>query len=328
MSIGLLRTSDDVGAPVLTCSSGSLVGLLKAVLVDGYGAYAGLGWTNPFINVGETVAVFQNNSSTGTGTFVRIDDNLADSRWANVKAYENMTTIDDGLLPVHNDAALQYAYKHYDSGTSLEIPWKIVGDDKGFWIATHYYLSSAVWSHAPRWSYCYFGDYIPKSIDNKWNFALYASQNVGFYDIVPSNMSAISTPPAVSASGQLRVMRDNSHESGSVLAGITSSCPLQTTYLGYAGNLNLLNDPIQYTASVYLHTSTGTIGRFPGFRDSCTKYGIDGTVVTEATAPTKAIKVVDYGDYKEIFVPIAAANVTRYTYVVLISGKGFRNGLM
>ena len=41
--------STDAGAPLLTNSNGSLIAVLKACLVDGYGSKASAGWTAPFL---------------------------------------------------------------------------------------------------------------------------------------------------------------------------------------------------------------------------------------------------------------------------------------
>lgn len=45
-----IYTSGDVGAPILTGTSGSMVSLLDAVLVNGYGNKPSLGWTKPLPN--------------------------------------------------------------------------------------------------------------------------------------------------------------------------------------------------------------------------------------------------------------------------------------
>ena len=45
-----IYTSSDLDAPLLTGRTGSLVGLLDACLVTGYGIMTGSGWTHPLVN--------------------------------------------------------------------------------------------------------------------------------------------------------------------------------------------------------------------------------------------------------------------------------------
>lgn len=67
-----LYRHDDASAPVLTGQAGSLIALLDAILVNGYGAKAAAGWTKPFS--GTNKAVYRN---AGTQTYFRIDDTNA-----------------------------------------------------------------------------------------------------------------------------------------------------------------------------------------------------------------------------------------------------------
>jgi len=76
MSIGFLRRYDQVGAPKLWANAyGSLVDLLQAVLVDGYGAYPGLGWTKEYESPDTNTIVFRNNPLTGTGAYLQVSHN-------------------------------------------------------------------------------------------------------------------------------------------------------------------------------------------------------------------------------------------------------------
>lgn len=75
MTVTVYR-SDDAGAPTLTAADGALVGLLDAVLVNGYGAKAAAGWTKEFS--GTNQAIYRNATTAGgTGCFFQIDDSPA-----------------------------------------------------------------------------------------------------------------------------------------------------------------------------------------------------------------------------------------------------------
>ena len=64
--------STDASAPTLDGNVGSLITVLDAVLVNGYGAKAAAGWTKAFS--GTNKAAYRNSPSTGTGLFWRIQD--------------------------------------------------------------------------------------------------------------------------------------------------------------------------------------------------------------------------------------------------------------
>jgi len=62
-------TSGDANAPQLTGESGSLIGLLDAVLVNGYGSKSGLGWLKPIAN-DSNLGCWQQPSGSGMTLFV------------------------------------------------------------------------------------------------------------------------------------------------------------------------------------------------------------------------------------------------------------------
>lgn len=97
-------SSSDPSAPVLTGQAGSLASLLDAILVDGYGTgedeRLGAGWTREFS--GSNKRAYRNSPITGTGAFLRVDDNATspgNARHAWVRAFENMSDIDTGVGP-------------------------------------------------------------------------------------------------------------------------------------------------------------------------------------------------------------------------------------
>lgn len=91
--------STDSSAPVLTGQNGSLLTVLKAILVDGYGAKTALGWTEPFTG-SSTKRVFRNNVVSGTGMYLRIlDDGSVTPMVGLVRTYATMSDIDTGTEP-------------------------------------------------------------------------------------------------------------------------------------------------------------------------------------------------------------------------------------
>lgn len=94
-------SSADVGAPVLAGQNGSMVALLRAILVTGYGSKAGLGWTEPYTDAVNNVAVFRNNPISGTGYHLRVADNGdaaagSSARSAGLRGYSTMSDVNTG----------------------------------------------------------------------------------------------------------------------------------------------------------------------------------------------------------------------------------------
>lgn len=91
--------STDASAPVLTGQAGSLITVLDAILVNGYGAKAAAGWTKAFS--GTNKAAYR--SGAGAMHYYRFDDTaagtLALGKEAYLRGYEAMTTVDAGTGP-------------------------------------------------------------------------------------------------------------------------------------------------------------------------------------------------------------------------------------
>lgn len=125
---------DDAGAPQLTGAAGSLIALLKTLLVgtDGiaYGSKPACGWSVAF--EGTNVIAFQNSPTLGNGCFVRIDDTSATTPTFNV--YEAMSTIDDGTAPCFS--ASVNIRKSSAAGTGQNRPWILVGDERTYYLYT------------------------------------------------------------------------------------------------------------------------------------------------------------------------------------------------
>lgn len=89
-------TSADAGAPTLNGTVGSLIGLLDAILVNGYGAKPAAGWTKPYS--GTNAAAYRINGSY-TNYYFRVDDNApgtGGAREARVSMYETMSDVNTG----------------------------------------------------------------------------------------------------------------------------------------------------------------------------------------------------------------------------------------
>lgn len=96
MTVRLYKSTDG-SAPVLTGQTGSLVALLDAILVNGYGAKTAAGWTKPFSATNKG-AYLQNltGSNNTSGMYLYVDDTgpgAGAAREARVCGFETMTVI-------------------------------------------------------------------------------------------------------------------------------------------------------------------------------------------------------------------------------------------
>jgi hypothetical protein len=127
--------STDAGAPVLNGVAGSLVTVLDAVLVNGYGALPAAGWTKPY--AGANKAAYQVNAVSASDMFLRVQDDapnptLANAREARLRGHETMSTIDVGLglFPTAAQFANGLFMRKSATNDATARPWIIVADPR------------------------------------------------------------------------------------------------------------------------------------------------------------------------------------------------------
>ncbi len=128
--------STDPGAPLLSGVPGAMIALLDAVLVDGYGVGAGrkdgLGWTRGFGGV--NIRAYQNSQVSGTGYFLRVDDNAA--RSALLRGYSSMSDLNTGddatPSPTLKANGSMWEKSTVASGTLRH--WMVVGTERFFYL--------------------------------------------------------------------------------------------------------------------------------------------------------------------------------------------------
>ena len=129
---------DDASAPTLNASAGSLVALLKAVLVDGYAGKTAAGWTNPAYSTNK--AAFQN---AGSGQCLVVDH---PSTTINPTVYgvESITSgfIETARFPTTLQMATAY-WSISNTADTTNRPWIILADNKRFYLWVGYNLTTA-----------------------------------------------------------------------------------------------------------------------------------------------------------------------------------------
>lgn len=118
--------STDSGAPALSGTAGTLIAVLKACLVDGYGSKASSGWTQEFS--GTNLAVFRPPS--GTRMYLRVND--TDTSDARVRGYEAMSGVNTGTGLFPTDAQLNGGGYLYKASSGMGSGWVLVADQKHF----------------------------------------------------------------------------------------------------------------------------------------------------------------------------------------------------
>lgn len=143
-----LYKHDDAGAPILNGVRGSLISLLDACLVNGYGTKAGAGWSKPFTDTNR--AVFRMGSGRLRAYF-RVDEaNSLLASEARIQSFEEMTGIDAFTNAV---ASAGHLITKKSSATDASArQWWLGADDRTFVLFSHYDASGVV-------SGTYFGEF-------------------------------------------------------------------------------------------------------------------------------------------------------------------------
>ena len=151
---------DDPGAPVLSNpSAGSLIGVLDACLVNGYGTKSAAGWTKAFY--GTNLAAYRQGA--GSMCYLRVDDGTGSFK-VKMRGYESMTDVNTGTggFPTTTQLANGVYAAIGTSTTADNKPWIVVADNKRFYLWVGASLTTAVdISTSTTWqALFFFGDII------------------------------------------------------------------------------------------------------------------------------------------------------------------------
>lgn len=131
--------STDAGAPAQLGGTGTVIGILDACLVNGYGSKAAAGWTKVFS--GTDTAVYKGVGANAK--YLRVGGGDLTSgvfRATLLFGYETMTDVNTGTGRFPNEAETgsnaTYCVGRVESNTNatpLNVPWLLVATDKFFW---------------------------------------------------------------------------------------------------------------------------------------------------------------------------------------------------
>jgi hypothetical protein len=150
--------STDASAPVLTGAVGSVVALLDACLVNGYGSKSAAGWAKSFS--GTNKATYRNSATDGTGFYLYVDDSAAAAGGAKEALWTGFQTqsalgVGTGQFPTSSQLALgigAVVCRKSATADSTARAWTLVADD------TVFYLFMNTGDSASSASACMFGD--------------------------------------------------------------------------------------------------------------------------------------------------------------------------
>jgi hypothetical protein len=174
--------STDPGAPTLNGQVGSLIAVLRACLVDGFGSLPPLGWSMPYTdgNNPPLRAHFRQAPKTGWGQYdLEVKDDGSTSAGSNTSFAEawgwaGATGLAEGSLafPVRTSAGMNTRKSASLDATARR--WLLVGTDRSF-IFVAYHNAGGAWSAAEVW---FFGDLIPVGPTDVWAVALLGGRSV------------------------------------------------------------------------------------------------------------------------------------------------------
>lgn len=279
MTVRVYR-STDASAPVLTGQAGSLVALLDACLVNGFGALAAAGWTKPF--TGTNKAAFRNNSTTGTGMYLRVDDNLTSYfHRAYVTAYETMSAMDtgtNGFPAPHTSNFSGWGKSNTQDATAR--PWVIIADEFRFYIC----IQSG--ENGSDWTIQFAGDIISYKATDPYRFALssrYTGNGPSYFTYDYDRLARMYTNGQnFSASTGITMARDHVAAGNPKQVGLhTDSYKATPTAANlsqfYAGTYGMtypspINSSV-FIAPVWVHHDPVIRGHLPGLWAPCHNRG-------------------------------------------------------
>ena len=234
--------SSDLGAPVLNGTAGSLIAVLDAVLVNGYGSRTPLGWTKPFS--GTNLAAYRNNPTFGSGSYLRVADTAA--QVTAVRGYEGMTdvTTGTGMFPTAAQQAADTLIGKSNAASALARGWAIFGNARCFYL----FIELSVGEPSNDCYTYFFGDINPYRAGDTGTFCIPFGVNTGTTAITTTTAQSrnfISSPGITLFSATTNAnwfgYLARPFTSALVSVGVTSVVP------GYnSQSFGLLSDAAQY----------------------------------------------------------------------------------
>jgi hypothetical protein len=264
-----IYASTDASAPVLNGVAGSLLTVLDACLVNGYGSQVQAGWSKPFANSGN-IGCYTN---AGTGLSVSINDNGpggGTGKEARATGYEVLTSVSTGTGPFPNvtqgaSGAGFVVIRKSNSTSSTARDWFVIADNLTF------YLFMATQDVANAYMGFMFGDFFSlKSATDSYR-CMIIGRTAENSDTSSETLHLLQSNITANSAGKF-IARSYGGGGTSIQVGTHGdSSKTNSSFLN--GVMQFPNGPdgALYLTPVWVHeSSTSTIrGRLRGFYQQC-----------------------------------------------------------
>jgi hypothetical protein len=164
MTITVYR-STDVSAPTLNGEIGSMITVLDAILVNGYGTQPAAGWTKAYSDT-NLAAYRMSTTSPATGMYLRVDDTGTTA--ARVVGYKTMSNINTGtgVFPTTAQLSGGLFLRKSNTANTTSRPWMAIACERGFYFWT-FGNSTTFGTNSVEDGLLYFGDFSSyKTVNN------------------------------------------------------------------------------------------------------------------------------------------------------------------
>lgn len=172
--------SNDASAPTLSGTAGTMINVLDACLVNGYGSKSAAGWAKEYS--GANKAVYR--APSGNRFYLRVDHTGTTN--VRVVAYESMSGIDTGTNAFPTDAQQTGGGYWYvsNSADATARAWMIIAGPKGFYINLGSGLTAAggMASSTAYQQLEYFGDFTTYRSGDAYNAVLHFNASAVQYN--------------------------------------------------------------------------------------------------------------------------------------------------
>lgn len=269
MAVTVYRSTDS-SAPTLSGTVGSLIALLDACLVNGYGSQPAAGWTKEY--TGTNLAAYRmSTTSPATGFYLRIDDTGTTS--SRLVGYETMSDVNTGTGQFPTSGQVSGGGYLWKSGTanSTARPWTLIADTRGFYL--YVCSNSTTYGSDGRVDYdsvIFFGDIVTRKATDGYECVLITPTAASGYS---NTLGLVSSQTSTSLQSYHYIARQYTGVGGSTQVGkcrVTRwSWNVQNNTIGYSMPATLYPDKVTNVmdaSKIMIFESGGAVmrGYMPG----------------------------------------------------------------
>lgn len=303
-------SSLDSGAPTLDGLSGSLIRVLDACLINGYGSKSGVGWSRKYATTdltsgnSGTQAVYQCPSGSASAFYLYVGDNAPHSSSLGREAVWSMLETVTGL---HTGVGITGAFglnmntgrccRKSVNATSSGVPWRCYADDRSVMLhittndSTVGFFSvfyGDIYSSVPNDAYN-----VMIMARNAFNNSAVSSEDMDYFSIYPAHYS-------------------NSYYGGRIMRN----------YMGLSSGIEIFKVPMYTIANGY---TTSTYYAFNSWNGAINFPNMDGSIflspiwiVDNTTAPAPTIR----GTLRGLYLMCNKTSQIPFSYGESFSGVG------